>query len=134
MTVTLAQLMDIMSDSAWNVVIFGGLAAPAVGTILSRLVWRRPITWRWSLLFVFYLFALPMALFVFGPGVNVSEIFACSYLALMPVGFILGIIMLFPPSLPNVADGKCRKCGYDLRATPDRCPECGTIASTGARR
>jgi hypothetical protein len=47
------------------------------------------------------------------------------FIAAITAGGVLLLARMWWKRRPRPA-GRCRRCGYDLRATPDRCPECGT--------
>lgn len=50
----------------------------------------------------------------------------CLFFAISPTAWLLAARR----RKKAIREGLCTKCGYDLRATPERCPECGAVPSS----
>jgi hypothetical protein len=103
-------LTSSIYDTGWSN--FNVLGDDAV--TVEGLLWTAPIT------------------FVFAMRDSIFEGPAPSLLCIPTYPISLFAFLCLTKRRKKEIQGKCDCCGYDLRATPDRCPECGTAPTKTA--
>ena len=56
-------------------------------------------------------------------GIAVPAWLPVAAFSILPLIFVMGVVR----RRRRRGAGRCAGCGYDLRASPDRCPECGAV-------
>lgn len=104
-------------------------SVPYVARAVTMPAWRPPFTkFGYN-----YNRRDPTVLYVAYRQVHVPHWMICGALAILPTLTLVRSVRRRVTSRYRAQRGLCPRCGYDLRASPDKCPECGLRAPAGDR-
>jgi hypothetical protein len=104
---------------------FVGVSRSAWAHYNPKPLWHAHNSWLESLCDYDYETPRVGTSFVGGPSFRVSLAVPTVLFALLPAAHL----NRYRRQRRRGTFGRCHRCGYDLRATPERCPECGATAT-----